>query len=215
MIRRFACLTALVLVFSPMLNALTVDELLSQIEYQEGRVKAVKFNYHQETTFLNNGPKAQSEGTALLQKPSMLRLQQNQPEERWTISDGKKTWIYTPEQKQAWLSKKNNLNIMANLNVVPLEKLGETLRKNYSLSIVSESTGAVKEIRVSAKPKDSSHEGQLDFVFSSEDWIPRSTRYRSSTADVLTKIFNVNTQVDLKGNEFQFTPPAGTEVLSF
>lgn len=206
---------ALTLSFPSLGLSLTVEEVLSRLAIEETRTKTLKFDYEQETRFSNDGPRAVAKGTAWLQKPAKIRLQQTAPDARWTISNGQKTWVYNPAEKQAWISKNGKLGPAANLKVFPFENIAQTLRNNYSLSIVSESTGPVGLVRLGAVPKDPSDEAKLEMDVSTDDWIPRSTRVRTPAADVNTIITNVDVQPVLTGQEFNFVPPSGTEILSF
>src|SRR4051812_11631865 len=91
-------------------SAMTVEQLLSRIEFHEQKSPAVRFNYQQETKF-ESGPKSSGEGSVTIQKPDHVRIHQVKPEERLTVSNGKQTWVYTPAHKQAWKSKKDALDV--------------------------------------------------------------------------------------------------------
>ncbi len=194
--------------------ATTVEQLLNRIEFQEQRSPTVRFTYQQETRF-ENGPQANGEGSVTIRKPDHVRIHQAKPEERLTVSDGKQTWVYTPAHKQAWKSKKDAMSVMFQGTVLPLENVAATLRNTYDLSIVSESTGTDKIIRIAAVPKDKSADGQLEMSFRSEDWIPNITIFRSSTAQVTTRVTNVEPNPEIKANDFEFVPLPGTDVIPF
>lgn len=209
----FSFVALLTLNFRPV-AALTVEQLLDRISYHEQQSTAVRFNYKQTTKF-ENGPVTMGEGTVTIQKPNRVRLLQSKPEERLTVSDGKSTWIYTPSKKQAWKSKKNGLSVVFQGTVLPLEDVANTLKKTYDLSIVSESTGADKVIVVTAIPKDKNQEGNLELSFGEDDWIPRETVFHSATARVSTSVSHVDSNPEVSPKDFQWKPPAGTDVIDF
>lgn len=196
-------------------HASTIDQLLSRIQIQEDRSEAVQFDYTQETVFENSGLVAKASGTAVLKKPSQMRLHQIKPEERLTVVDGKKTWMYTPAHKQVWISKTARLDALFSNGVLPLENVAETLRSSFELSVLSESTGAEKTVKLMAVPKDRTNDVRLELSFSEADWIPHETVYKSSSAKVVTRLSNLKQDPDVADSLFRFVPPAGTETLSF
>ena len=193
----------------------TMEEVLSQIKLKEQSIKVLQFGFEQHVTFLNNNLTSASEGEALFEKPDKLSVHQKKPQEQLTIANGPKTWVYTPSYKQVWVGQsKKNFSELLPKGLIPFQNWGEDLEKNYTLSVVSRKSDPPQKVRLRAIPKQES-DVQLEFLISTDSWLPEETLYVSGSAKVLTKVMTVEINPDVPKNAFQFVPPSGTDVIPF
>lgn len=197
--------------------ALSVNDVLYEMKQQDETIKSLSCTFQQEVTFGHSNLSSKTSGEALFAKPNKLNVHLKKPQEQMTIANGKKTWVYTPAYKQVWVgeSKKDLSNLLPK-GMVPIQNFGSDLEKNYELSMsaVSETGDTPKTVRLKAIPKQPA-DYELEFVISTESWLPTETVYTSPSAQVVTKLSSVQVNPEISNSSFQFVPPPGTDMIPF
>jgi outer membrane lipoprotein carrier protein len=208
---------AVALFSSSSLFGMTVDDVLRQLKLKDETVKSLQCEFQQEVKFGNSNLSSKTSGEALFAKPDKLNVHQKTPQEQLTIANGKKTWVYTPAYKQVWVgTTKKDLAKLLPKGMVPIQNFGKDLEKNYDLTVetLSDVGPSPKTVRLKAVPKQPS-DFELEFVISTESWLPTETTYTSSSAQVVTRLTSVKVNPSLSKDAFQFVPPPGTDMIPF
>lgn len=199
----------------PLLGAISLGDVLDNMQIRENEIKSLNFEFKQEIRFSGVSSVSLIEGQAYFQKPKKLRIVKKTPLEQFTITDGKKMWVYTPSYKQVWEGSWQGWLKGAALpkGLVPFGDFAQDLRDNFDLSIKTADSSNPSVIMLKAVPKDQSQDFSIELFISTTDWVPIQTIYVSETARIETILDNIAINNPIAADNFTFKPPKGTEII--
>ena len=192
--------------------AYDVSQVMSHLKDKERLLAKVKFDFHQEVEFTDMNKTSVVEGEAVIAKDGKMKISKTAPEKQFTISNGKKMWIYTPAYGQVWEGRWKGwaANSMLPKGMLPVGDYAADLEKNFELTLASASD---TEVEVVAHPKDKSADYTLNFLVSTDSWLPVQTSFVSDSAKIVTKLSHFEENPSISDSVFNFNPPAGTDVI--
>ncbi len=190
----------------------SLPDVLSHLESKEKSIHSIQFQFEQDILFSQTGQSAHVEADAFFGKNGRLRVQKRQPDQQVTVSDGKTVWVYNPGPNQVWQGAAKNWLKAGWMpkGLVPLNGYVAELKKNFSLAVSASDTGTVT---LDATPLDLRLGYKLQFVFSTQTWLPTKTIYVSDSARITTSLSNVTINPVDVARQFQFPIPKGATVI--
>ncbi len=213
----FAGMTAFGLCLAGAAHGYTLDQVLERLEQKEKNMTSLKFDFKQDIHFLEGDLKASAEGEALFAKMGKMKIVKKKPEEQWTVSNGKKVWMYTPGYNQVWTGTLKDWTKASLLpqGFVPFHNYVNDLKKGFSLSLKgpSKADAGASTVRLRAVPKEADLGYELELVLSTESWLLSQTIFTSGSARVVTTLSKLEVNPFISEPAFEFKPPAGTDVI--
>src|SRR5439155_14983013 len=83
---------------SPALTAKSVDGLIEAIDSRYRDVRTLKTEFTQ--TYVWGDSTRKESGTAYFARGGLMRWEYREPKDKLVVSDGKKLWLYIPEENQ-------------------------------------------------------------------------------------------------------------------
>src|SRR5947208_10867811 len=83
---------------SPVLTAKSVDGLIEAIDSRYRDVRTLKTEFTQ--TYVWGDSTRKESGTAYFARGGLMRWEYREPKDKLVIADGKKMWLYIPQEKQ-------------------------------------------------------------------------------------------------------------------
>jgi outer membrane lipoprotein-sorting protein len=156
----------------------------------------------------------QAEGQLSFRSPNKLRLEQKKPRPEKLICNGDKIWWYLPEEKVVNVYRLHDYYLQIKPIIDFLSGLG-SLEKNFLVVLDTALPEEAPFYQLTLKPKNPQPDLQkilvridktthLPLEFSFENLLGDNNRFRFS---------QVQTGMFLAGSWFEFTPPAGTQVI--
>ncbi len=155
-----------------------------------------------------NGKKPQhSAGVMMISRPGKFRWQIDKPYEQLLVGDGEKIWIYDPDLRQVTVKKMD-----ATLGSTPAALLvgSNSLEKSFDLHEIGEREG-MEWLEAIPKSTESGFE-KLQLGFDGEG-LKAMELYDNFGQTTSLYFSNVQRNPALPPANFQFTPPAGADVL--
>ena len=150
-----------------------------------------------------------------LGKNGRLRIQKQQPDQQLTVSDGKTVSVYNPGPNQVWQGAAKN---WLKAGWMPKRscsaeriRRGIEKKKNFKLTVLPSSDP--DHVTLDATPQDLRLGYKLQFVFSTQTWLPTKTIYVSDSARITTSLDNVTINPADVARQFQFPIPKGATVI--
>jgi outer membrane lipoprotein-sorting protein len=214
-VRKIAVLFFATVFLNPFAIAYDVNEVMDHLQRKERLLDKVKFDFKQEIEFLQMNKKTKVEGSAVFSSTGQMRIDKTFPEKQLTVSDGKKLWVYNPAYRQVWEGTWKGwvASSMLPKGMVPVGKYAADLQKNFVVSMGNDASSSPNEIRIKAEPKNKDLGYSLEFVISTDSWLPTETSYISDSAKVVTLVSNLEENPTLPSNVFQFKKPANVDVI--
>jgi outer membrane lipoprotein carrier protein len=185
-----------------------LDDLLHGIETRYNHAQALQVLFKLDYTPAGRPHRTES-GVLMLRKPGRMRWDYSQPKGKLFIGDGKKLWIYTPDDNRAEeIPMKESDDMRAPLAFL-LGKLN--FRKEFQNFRSASENGAT---RIMAEPKgESLPYSAVEFLVSADHVIRevKVTGYDKSIMDFTFDQERMDPKLDDK--LFRFQPPAGAEVV--
>lgn len=191
-------------------------EIIEKMQNVYERTQDFRAEFRQTLTYRVYGRKQTFDGIVQLKKPGKMRWDYTRPDKKLFVSDGKVLWVYEPEDNQAFRQTLGDSALPTAVTFL----LGQgKLDKEFDVSRVTE--GAAE------------YGDAADYVLKLVPKLPNA-QYKHLILDVDPKTFQVKQTFifDTQGNVnqvsffkpelntrvkdalFQFTPPAGTKVVT-
>ena len=175
--------------------------------YKDARDLRARFT--QKYTYTVYGRTQVSSGRVFFKKPGMMRWDYQKPTPKVFVADGKELWVYEPEENQAFRRKLGSSQLPVALAF--MAGTGD-LRQEFNITVQA---NAPSHFTLELVPK--LNEGDYKKVILTVD---RST-YAVQTSTVVDAVGNINrvefigmkTNIGLKDQGFNFSPPAGVRVI--
>ncbi len=187
-------------------------ETVLGVQKRYAAVESVSAAFQQ--TYRAPGIEQVESGTLVMRKPGLMRWEYAVPEKKLFVADGRKTWLYTPADRQVMVREFTS----ADLRNTPLRFLlgqGDIL-KSYTPAWEREFTSkAADSLLVRLVPRIPDQ----DYRFIVIECDAKSFELRriilreatDNTSEFLFSGMNLNVRTDRK--QFEFKPPKGVEII--
>ena len=195
---------------------MTVSELQEKIKSEETQIKSLQFDYEQEMTSELSREIQKASGTAYIQKPKSLRIEQKDPEKQVIVGSGKIVFIYTPRfnqvLKDSWSRWVKNNPLLPGLFGGP--ETFERLKSHFQWEVAGlEDLNGEKTIHLRLKENTASGGEELILWLGESDYIPRKTKMVDGTMEITTTLISLKINPSIEAKIFQFVPPPGTTLV--
>jgi len=195
--------------------ALTITDVVTQMERKEKEISAMSFQFEQKIQFTAMETESSAKGQAHFAKGGRFRIEKKKPEEQLIVSDGKILNVYTPSFKQMWRGpwKGWEKAAMVPKGFVPLNDFVADLNKNFDLTLAAKSSEP-GQVQVNAVPKDADAGYRLELAVSKTSWLIEAIKYISDSAVVVTKLSMIEINPPHPDGFFKLKAPRGVEIIS-
>lgn len=152
-------------------------------------------------------------GVLWLKKPGKMRWEYRSPTEKLFISDGKDAWFYVPADRQV---RKTSVKKLEDLRSPLAFLLGKTrLEKELDgLALAPEVPAAKSDVVLRGVPKAMAERvSQVKLEIDANSLIRRIIVEEVDGAVTEYRFSNLKENVQVPDDRFQFSPPAGSEVI--
>jgi outer membrane lipoprotein carrier protein len=170
-------------------------------------VKSGRAVFTQVVTSPDGAKKKTSSGTFEFARPNRFRFDYAKPFEQTIVADGQKVWLYDPDLNQVTVRAMDQA-----LGATPAAMLaGGSLEKDFTLKAEPEQ-GGLQWVQATPKVADSSYKS-LRVGFKGRDLAVMEI-FDAFGQKSRLDFGKVESNVAVGAARFQFTPPAGADVLS-
>jgi outer membrane lipoprotein carrier protein len=191
----------------------SLEEYIRQVESSYRSVRTLRADFTQ--TYVMGGRTRVESGAVYFARGGLMRWDYRQPQEKLFFSDGKKLWLYIPQEKQLTRSP-----VKASEDVrVPLRLLLSRLNLRRVFSRIEFADPAVEHDPANrvlrAFPKRGYEEDYREvwMELNPEFDIRRLVVFYPDQSHMEFRFDHLARNVALGPSLFRFTPPAGTEVI--
>lgn len=147
-----------------------------------------------------------SEGTLWLHRPNKFRLAYNKPYEQLYVADGKKLWFYDKDLEQISVKPQGD-----SLDQTPAMILSQPKQLAKAYDITSRTKGQYTLYTLKPKQRDTGFD-HIEIVFDKQRLIEMHM-YDHFAQRTSLQFKNILENKPIAKNLFQFTPPAGVDVI--
>lgn len=189
----------------------TLKEIVAGVEATYKSVQTLRADFVQVSRSAAMGEGEKQRGRIQLMRPRMMRWDFTQPEAKLFVTDGKTMWVYTPAQKQVFITEDLGqdsggvdqlLSTLENLEdffVVKLLPPGGGERRTHVLELSPRKASSFKQLRVELS------RGRYE--------LERLVIVDAFDNETEMSFSNLKLNAPVVAAEFQFQAPAGTQVL--
>lgn len=193
---------------------------LLAMQVQAGAVKSLKTFVDQALTFRadfsqtvldqNFRVTQKASGNMIFERPGKFRWTYDQPYQQLIVGDGERIWFYDQDLDQVTVRQ---LDLALGSTPAALLAGNNTIERDFDLLEINAQEGQLKWLEAVPKSRDSVFE--LIRLGFSQEGLLREMVLRDSFGQVTWLIFSkIEQNPVLSPNLFQFTPPAGADVIS-
>ncbi len=198
----------------PLAFGVTAQEVMGEIQKRYEKAEDMEASFVQEYIGkMMKGP-PRGEGKVYFKKRGMMRWDYKTPNQK-LISNGKTLWFYQPEENQVYVTDVSRV-IRERVPLAFLSGQGD-IRKDFNLVNFNESISQKEDHFVlELAPKDEqSAFPKLALTVDKKTYTILQVDVQDNLGNVTrTRFLEIKTNVGLSDSFFQFTPPAGTEILT-
>jgi outer membrane lipoprotein carrier protein len=204
-------------------EAMTVPLVLERFERFDRELRTLSADFRQTVLSEDTGQSQAVAGTLAYQKKDRLRIEHRLPEAQTLVCDGSRVWVWRPANGQVIRSRLEEWKKSQPLaqGLLDFGNYADLLKRyDVTLSSVSAPTAdGHRRLALDLKPRPASGQGAGDFVLtlrlSTRDFFPYESELRVGSVSASTVFTNVRFNPELAPTQFQFTPPAGADVMDF
>ncbi len=200
-LKRLACIAALLI--TPLAHADALEKLHQFLT----STQTVRADFSQIVVAKNGKRPLQSSGTMLVSRPGKFRWEVEKPFSQLLVGDGEKVWIYDPDLRQVSTQKFD-----AALGSTPAALLvgHNVLERHFTLREIGEREG-MEWLEATPKTADSGFDKlQIGFLGNDLKAMELFDNFGQTTSLIFS---NLERNPRLSPTQFQFTPPAGVDVI--
>jgi len=213
LVRVTACVLALLLVALSPLNkakALTINQVLDRVQHFYESILSLKASFIQKVNF-PEGKTEISYGKVWIKKPCKMKWIYQGPEKFFIISDGRKIYIYYPEEKEVLVFPyQKSISSKLALEFINGKAKIEKDLKLESFKVLNENYWKLNFLPLK---KDSLVE-KISLLVNLKTGEVREISLVQSTGEKIVLLFKkVYYNIKIPQNFFNFNPPKGVEVI--
>jgi outer membrane lipoprotein carrier protein len=202
-------------------EAITVPLVLERFERFDRDLRTLSASFRQTVHSEDTGQAQAVSGTLAYGKKDRLRIEHRSPEAQTLVCDGARVWVWRQANGQVIRAKLEEWKRSQPLaqGLLDFGNYAELLKRyDVTLSTVSAPAGdGQRSLVLALKPRASSAGGDflLTLRLSTRDFFPYDSELRVGSVSARTTFSDVRFNPDMPQTQFQFTPPAGADVLDF
>jgi len=203
-------------------ETITVPLVLGRFERFDRDMRTLSAAFRQSVHSDDTGQTQVVSGTLDYGKKDRLRVEHRTPEAQTLVCDGSRVWVWRPADGQVIRAKLDEWKRSQPLaqGLLDFGNYAELL-KRYDVTLSSVSAPAAdgyRSLALDLAPRSASgQKGEfvLTLRLSTRDFFPFESELRVGSVSARTVFTDVRFNPDLPQTQFQFTPPAGADVLDF
>jgi chaperone LolA len=192
--------------------ALTLPDVLAQVEAAQAKIHDIQFRFIQKTTALDGRP-LRTSGRLFFKRPYSLKINQTEPENQILVSDGQRVSLYSPAAGQqivgewrAWVERSGFPTVLLTfIGDFPVQQW----RDRYTLVFGGYDDGVY---RITLNPKQAG-DIPVELWISEKDFLPMRGKARYTNANVDVRFEGTRVNAGLRNDIFQAKVPQGTPVI--
>ncbi|MCX5794414.1 MAG: outer membrane lipoprotein carrier protein LolA [Elusimicrobia bacterium] len=204
-------------------ETLTVPLVLERFERFDRDLRALSAAFLQSVRSEDTGQTQMVAGTLAYGKKDRLRIEHRTPEAQTLVCDGSRVWVWRPANGQVIRSKLEEWKRSQPLaqGLLDFGNYADLLKRyDVTLSTVSApDADGHRNLALDLKPRARAGGPGGDFLLtlrlSTRDFFPIDSELRVGSVSARTVFSEVRFNPELPQTQFQFTPPAGADVLDF
>ena len=191
-------------------SSMTTEEILDRIEDRYARV-GFTADFFQKSTIHAMHLTDTACGTAFFKHPGMMRWEYEKPDKQSIITDGKRLWIYKPEDNQVMIGKApfyfgsgKGASFLADIKI---------MRKNFSISLEKDDKNNFYLLKL--LPKEKKFDLAVIYLsVSKKDFtVFQIVTYNSYDDKTLIILSNLQFKQKMEDSLFSFKMPEGADIL--
>jgi outer membrane lipoprotein carrier protein len=200
-------------------EAITVPLVLERFERFDRDLRTLSAAFRQSVHSEDTGQTQAVAGTLAYLKKDRLRIEHRTPEAQTLVCDGSRVWVWRPANGQVIRSKLEAWKKSQPLaqGLLDFGDYAELL-KRYDVTLATVSAPAAdghRSLALNLKPRGPGGDFLLTLRLSTRDFFPFESELRVGSISARTVFTDVRFNPELAQTQFQFTPPAGADVLDF
>lgn len=209
---RFLPWVAALLIFSSSASAQNgVHDIADAVDHHYNDLRTLEAQFTE--SYRGGGVSREESGTVWLKRPGKMRWEYRKPQEKLFVSNGKEAWFYVPGERQARRTPAKKLDDMRS----PLAYLlGKTkLEKEFSgLSLAPDAKPAESgDVMVRGVPKFMDQVEEVLLEITPAHAINRIVVQSADGSMTEYRLADEKENGTITDGKFQFSPPAGVEVM--
>ncbi|MEW6040347.1 MAG: outer-membrane lipoprotein carrier protein LolA [Elusimicrobiota bacterium] len=210
-----------ILLINTLCMATELDDIIKNLQKSEKTIEDIHIELTQKINFVTLKETHTITAELFFKKPGKLHYTIKGPSEQHFISDGKKLWIYTPQNKQVLVDFWKNWKGISYFIPGMFNPKGRVtdLKKIYDFTLKAEDENAYLLL---LKPRQKVTAGlgippeSFEFYLwlSKKDYHPVKSRFESKDITGETEILIYETNLKIPDEKFTFKVPEGVEVLN-
>lgn len=190
----------------------TVKEIVSQVEATYKNVQSLKADFVQVSRSAAMGEGEKQRGRIQLMRPRLMRWDFTQPEARLFVTDGRTMWVYSPSEKQVFVTE--DLGTDAG-GVDQLLSTLENLEEFFEVKLIDVPTAGERRVHVlELSPRKASGFKRLRIELTRGKYeIERLIIVDAFDNETEMSFSNLKLNAPIASTEFTFQAPAGTQVV--
>ena len=195
-------------------EAKTVAQLVDRVQMVYEGTTDLRARFQQTTKGMMGTRKA--EGEVWLKKPGKMRWDYERPDKKLFVADGTQLWVYEPEDEQAFKQPLTSSQLPAQVSFL----FGKgRLQDDFEITaLAGAGLGAPGDTVLKLVPKAPTAQYRyLAFVIDGKTAFVKETvvyDQQGGSNHIVFDRISTNVKGGLDDSKFQFTPPAGTRILS-
>ena len=208
----YAAITAALVLGAIPYNTKEALQLVRLMETHYARVGSMRISFEQTYVKRFHGPQGTEKGRILIKRPGKLLWEYTSPRKKLFVIDGKKLWIYEPDNRQVFWSEVRESALPASVRFL-WSKV--SLADEYDVKYIPRSKFGGPGLKVlKLKPKKRSpHYRYVLFVIDGQGRVHKSIVYSHQGDKNIVVFKNTSENVSVKDDLFRFTPPKGVQVI--
>jgi outer membrane lipoprotein-sorting protein len=196
-------------------NGLSANAILEKMEEAGKHIKGLKAGFHQTRTYALFDDKSDSLGTLYFKKPAKMLWQYQSPDKNSIYISEKQALMYLPDIKQV-----QKISLLRDRKteslLIGFGNSAEEIQRNFNVEVLPPKNGC-QVLDLTPKRKEISSQFQkLRLAINPENWLPHTIERFEPGGDTTVFTFsNIDTNVKLKDNFFEFKIPKDAEVVEY
>ncbi|HAM34941.1 MAG TPA: hypothetical protein DEB40_04155 [Elusimicrobia bacterium] len=210
--------------FSPSTSPITVPFAIEQFERFDREMATLTATFRQTVRSDDTGQTQAVEGRFAYRKKDLMRIEHRAPERQTLVCDGQRVWVWRPSNNQVIRSRLEDWKRSQPLaqGILDFGNYAQLLRR-YDVSVGTVSSPGSDGHRnfslvLTPRPEAGAAKQEpftLTLRLSTRDFFPYDSELRVGSVTASTLFHAVRYNPELPENLFQFSPPAGADVLEF
>ncbi|HEX9756843.1 MAG TPA: outer membrane lipoprotein carrier protein LolA [Nitrospiria bacterium] len=199
--------------FTPSAQAVTLEELIAQVQNTYAQLNDLQADFTQETAFEGFSTTHRLDGILYLKKPTKMRWDYRTPSQQQIFLEGEKFTYYIPEHQQVVISSLTQETAQE----IPIHLLASlsTLQRDYTVTWKEEPTGEPLSYQLRLHPKRTQETSHVIVAINPKSHFIEKMEVASLNGNRSSFSFsNIKVNQGISDSLFNFSVPKGVEIVS-